>query len=193
MPIDDFTNWTPEHTKSIIHTYQNTKDEELFSLLLAKYDRYLVKISWKFHKQLNDVPLEDLYHSAIVGFGIAITQFKPQASAGVIMAVIKSYVRREIEAKYISKRSEEIQGFCTPIQDIPNPDDTLDAYFILNSDYLSKDDKELLALRFEENMPFNEIGKRLGVCRQWASKRLEKILNKIRKEIGEGKRNESRA
>ena len=87
MPIADFTNWTPEHCKRVIHKYQETRDEKLFDLLLLKYDKYLVKLAWRYRNRLN-VSLEDVYHTAILGFGNAMAQFKPDAPAFIIMKVI---------------------------------------------------------------------------------------------------------
>lgn len=186
MPIDDFINWTPKHCKRIIHEWQITKDERLFSLLLAKYDRYLIKISWGFHKKIG-VTLEDLYHSSIIGFGIAMTKFEHDDGAGMIMAVITSYVKREIESRYITRKPNESKELQVAQLNPVNSADILDSQMIMNSDYLSSSDKKLLSLRFEEGMSFKKIGEHLGICTRAASKRVLKVLERIRVAIGVNK------
>jgi len=177
----DFVNWTPETCKAFMLEYQRTKDEEIFSYLLAKYDKFLLKLAWGMKKRVREIPIEDLYHSAIVGFGNAVLQFKPKAPSSLIMAIIKAYVKREIESKYISHNvGDEINIYYSIWKDEPNPKYAIDAVDILNSEILSKEEKDLLTLRFEDNMPFKDIGKQLGVCRQCVSNRLHRVINKIR-------------
>jgi RNA polymerase sigma factor (sigma-70 family) len=181
MQHDDFTSWTPEHCKRIIHEYQHTKNKELFNLLLARYDKYLVKLAWHYQKHFISVPLEDLYHSAIVGFGEFLVQFKQQAPSRLIMAVIKAYVKTEIEARYRSKQEYEISNFKSNNEDEHSLDDIMDAHSILGSSFLSEKEKNLLMLRFEENMTFREVGKKFGITEQGAWQRFKKIVGKIRR------------
>jgi len=184
MPIADFTNWTPEHCKRVIHKYQETRDEKLFDLLLLKYDKYLVKLAWRYRNRLN-VSLEDVYHTAILGFGNAMAQFKPDAPAFIIMKVICAYVKREIEAKYITIKTEEPVGLLENAPVVTRPsDDALEAHFIFNAPYLSVKERELLSLRFEKGMSFFEMGEVIGVSRRAVSRRLAKVIAKVKNEIG---------
>lgn len=182
MSREDFTNWTPEHCKRVIHEYQKTKDKELFSLLLAKYDKFLVKLALKTKRRLREVPLEDLYHSAIIGFGMALSKFKQRAPAQLIIAVIKAYVTSELDSRYINRRPEEPKKLRQQQYETVDPNDLLDVRFIMDSEYLSAREKEVLTLRFEEDMSFSEIGDKLGMCRQSAHKYLDRVLEKIRVE-----------
>jgi RNA polymerase sigma factor (sigma-70 family) len=183
MQQDDWVNWTPDHCKRKIHEYQVTKDKELFSMLLAKYDKFLLKLTHSFNKQFYDVTLDDLYHSAIVGFEDALIKFKQQAPSRLIIAIIKAYVKREIEAHYRDMQKYENKSYRKTEDDDLDPDDTMDASFILNSYFLNDNERAFLKLRFEDNMSFEEMAKSTGLCRQSVSTRLKKILNKIRKRI----------
>ncbi len=184
---DDFINWTPEHCKTNIHEWQKTKDEELFSLLLAKYDRFLVKLAWNFYdKFCGRVSLEDLYHTAIIGFGKAISHFKQHTLARLIMAEIKAYVKSEIEARYKSELTLNPVGLMADSGDEINLEARLNADFIMNSDFLSKEDKELLEMKFYQRMTFKEIGQTFGITEQGASQRYRRIRSEIRKKIKPG-------
>src|SRR5665213_1276875 len=104
MRREDWVNWTPDHCKRKIHEYQRTKNEKTFDLLLAKYDKYLVSLAWDFKSRVQNIDLEDLYHSAVLGFGTAISRFKTQAPSSLIIAVIKAYVKEELEQKFTRNR-----------------------------------------------------------------------------------------
>lgn len=183
MQQEDWINWTPEKCKQKILEWQKTKNDELFSYLLAKYDRFLLKLVWGCRKQFSNVPLEDLYHSSVVGFGEALTQFKQQAPTRLIMAVIKAYVKTEIEARYRSKQEYESNSYRRTEEDVINQDTILDANFILNSDFLSDKERAFLRLRFDGSMTFKAIGLKYGITEQGASQRCKKIINKIQRKI----------
>ena len=183
MQHDDFVNWTPEKCKQRIHEWQKTRDKDLFSLLLARYDKFLLKLAWKYHKQFYGVSVEDLYHSAIVGFGEALVQFKNQAPTRLIMAVIKAYVKNEIDSRYMNKHGYEVSSFERTNKEEPNPDDVMDANFILNSSFLSEKERAFLRLRFEENMTFKAIGTKFNISEQATWQKYKKIISKIQREL----------
>jgi RNA polymerase sigma factor (sigma-70 family) len=186
MRIDDFTNWTPNKCKQKIHEYQQTKDKDLFSLILAKYDRYLVKLSWEFWERIRWEELEDIYHTAIIGFGAAIAKFKVQVPSDFIIPVIKAYVKREIEKTYITKKSGERKGYKPEdVEDLrfdfeDRSSDGIDLSFILN-ELVPPEEKELILLRFEENMSLKEIGSRIGLSQSRVSEKIKMVLEKISK------------
>jgi RNA polymerase sigma factor (sigma-70 family) len=187
MRRDDFTNWTPEKCKRKIHEWQETEDKELFNLLLAKYDKYLIKLSWDFHKRVKEEGLEDIYHSAILGFGNALRQFKAQAPSLMILAVIKAYVRRELEHRFTRKRLKEFKDYHVPISGHVPVDykEVIDVNLVLSSSFLSDKERQLIKLRFNDNMSIEDIGKSFGLCRQSVSTQLDKTLAKIRKRLEE--------
>ena len=185
---DDFINWTPEHVKRNIHAYQQTKNEEMFSLLLARYDRFLMKLAHNFYKQFyGRVPLEDLYHSAIIGFGNAMDHFRQEAAAGLIMAEIKAYVKSELNARYKNSLEFDPVGLMGDQRDVQNSEALLEAVLnanlIMSADFLSKDDKDLIDMRFCQGMKFKEIVQEFDITEQAAAQRYKKIIAKIRKKI----------
>ena len=185
---DDFINWTPEHCKRNIHIYQKTKAEEMFALLLARYDRFLIKLARNFYKQFcGRVPFEDLHHSAIIGFGNAMAHFRQEAPSRLIMAEIKAYVKSELNARYMNSVRFNPAGLMEDQKDEQNSETLLEtlvrAYFIMSADFLSKNDTDLLDMKFYQGIKFKEIGQKFGITEQGAAQRYKKIIAKIRKKI----------
>jgi len=187
MYKEDWVNWTPEKCKQKIHIWQKTKDTLLFDLLLCKYDKYLLKLSWEYQKRLRELELREIYHTAILGFNSALIRFKLSAPSTLIIAVIKAYVRREIENKFISKRTEGTSESLDLQEDntLVNREDILDAYFIINSECLSNEERELILLRFDQRLSLHQISRKLMICESWVSDKLKAVLKKVRKKLEE--------
>ena len=107
--IPDFQNFTPDHCKELILKFQETRDPEILSILLAKFDRYILYVIYEMRKQvfyLQNEEMQDLYHTGILGFIKGINAFKPHLDSFFIILVIKAYIKSELKQFYSYKDRE---------------------------------------------------------------------------------------
>ena len=185
--MDDFINFTPEHCKRLMIEYQETRDYEIFHTLLAKYDRFILSVIYKFQRKcwsLQEEELQDLYHTGIVGFVKAITSMKETTEAKFILNHIKAYVVRELKMAYLPNHPEP--SIEDNILHILPPDNTEDfqrevtAHMLIESGVITKRERQLLNLYYFEGLSVRKIGKRYRTCHSVIVDRLKKIRHKLR-------------
>jgi len=196
--FEDFINWTPEKCKKLILEYQQTKNKDLFSLLLARYDRYLVNLVWKFRKNYSFLANEsgaELYQIAVVAFAKFLEKFKKKASSQLIIPVIKAYVKAAFFSAYNYKRYEynsevnpSVFGFFQDENDkdkeeVENLENRLAVHFLLKSQVLTKKEKALLKMRFIKGLTLRQIARKRHKSKVFVHKRIKKCLTKLKKEV----------
>ena len=185
--MDDFINFTPAHCKRLMLAYQETRDYELFHTLLAKYDRFILRVIYKFQKKvwsLQDESLQELYHTGIIGFVKGITSMKETTEARYILNHIKAYVVRELKMAYLPNHPEPtITEFVLHLK---SPDDTeefqreVSVHMLLDSDAVTKKERDLLNLYYFDGLTTRELGKKFNVHHSAIAKRLKKTRNKLK-------------
>ena len=190
--LEDFQNFSMERCKALILEYQKDKKEEQFALLLARFDKYLLHVIYELRsrwKYLQSEELQELYHTSILGFHKGLIAFKPHVPVTMIIPVLKAYIKSEMVINYSYKGKE----IC--FEQVPETDpqtaveNNMSALLVLSSiakrKDLSQKEKDLIQMRFGEELSVKEIAMKYGVTRGAIYQKLNKILKKIRKGIAE--------
>jgi len=189
---EDFINWNPEKCRELILRYQKTQDNELYTLLLAKYDRYLISLVSTLkrrYKYLRNEPLIDLYHTAIIGFSKALTKLKPVVTPGLVIHVIKAYVKAEIRKEFESrkyemgKEIEESMESRNSFKEFTKMTDSISVHLITSSSVLTKSERLLLSLRFSDDLTLREISDKTKKSPQSVHYAIKQILKKLHSRI----------
>lgn len=110
MTYDKYTlyqNITAKQAKERILEYQRTSDKSIIYPLFLLYNHLIFKTCSLLraeHPWLRDVPMEDVYHTAIAGFQEAIDNFKPKYRANVLGRYFKVRMQRQIKVVYGHRR-----------------------------------------------------------------------------------------
>jgi RNA polymerase sigma factor (sigma-70 family) len=185
--IEDFINFSQEKCKSLILEYQITKEQRVFHLLLAKYDRYILKVLYDFQRKcpsLRSESLQELYHTGVIGFARGIKAFKPTTESRYICNHVKAYIKSEVRKQYIETKSDrkilETLRFQAE-QEQKEGNFTLPFLMLIESKCLNTKDKKVLKLRYIDELTTTEIGKRLKCHRTTVSVYLKQAVNKLKK------------
>lgn len=177
-----------EEVKTLISDYQECPTSETFSLLLLKFDKLLVYIILKMRKKLawlREVELEDLYHTAILGFAIALKKIPKDCKPSKVPAYISAYVKAEIKKMYRYLCREEAglgepPDIDTVLEPVEGPV-LLDGFeMALDSANLSEMEKECLRKKFYESKSLNEIAVELGIKVSRVYRRVRRGLRKLK-------------
>lgn len=176
----------------LIYDYQENPTKETFSLLLLKFDKLLVYIILKLRKRfawLREVDLRDLYHTAILGFAIALKKIPEKCNSNKIPAYISAYVKAEIRKAFSYKR-REIDGFGEPpdlgtIEIDRTPVFLEDFEKALENAGLSEMEKECIRKKFCEFKTLNEISIELGIKMSRVYRRIQRGMKRLRKYLFE--------
>jgi len=193
--IPDFTNLSLEKCKELVLGYQKTKDPNIFNLLLARFDKYLIYLIYNYNKYVTflkgEVP-QDLYHTSIIGFSKAITVFKEDLPARMLVLRIGSYVVSELKQTYSYKIKEilfdegelnnGIDNFTSPSYEYNKEINNISVNLILSSPILNDCERELLKMKYYEGFTYHEICVKTKLCYSVVFKRVQTALKKIRKE-----------
>ena len=186
--VSEFLFCSLDTIKEKILEYKHTRDPELFSMLLLRFDRFAIYLSLKFQRKyvfLNYVPLEDLYHTAIIATHKAFVSMPDSWKVKLILQRIKSYIKCEFFSLFNDKVALRSDSFercgwnyyeTKSAQDLRNK---IDCYVILSS--LSEGDRILIIKKIMEDNTYEELRQEYGnISKQTLSKRVQKILKKIR-------------
>jgi RNA polymerase sigma factor (sigma-70 family) len=167
------------------------------SLLLARFDRYILDIAYRYRETytyLHDESLEDLYQAGVVGFYRAVDRFKPNLHPGMIFLTIKAYVRKQIEKEFAYKAKMHFQPYFTDADDLfftKSPNDVFQDQQellsnrmlierIMNSECLSDKEKELIQFRFYDGWSGKQLCAKYGVSFPAITCRVKRVLAKMR-------------
>ena len=204
--IEDFCNFSPEKCKDLIIKYQQTNDEEIFALLLAKYDLYIVKnVSRlkKNYKHLQNEDIKELYHIGIIAFSNTLKKFNPNSNCNFIMIAIKRSIEKEIARYYKYKINEGIipryldDDFVkkssyksllfkyreSELGDFDKVSDKISFSIITSSHILSDHEKQLLELKFIQGKVSEDISKILDIPSSTIRYQIRGAITKLRKAL----------
>lgn len=192
----EIINWSPEKCKQKILEYQKTKDVQLRNNLLFKYDLYLIHLSVNLKKRysyLSFVQLRDIYHTAIVGFQVAIDRFSIKAPAELIIPVIKNYVKNELHKAYKHHKHEHykenlevdsfIEVFDNSFDRFEKEQQETSAHLLIDTHGLTIEEKDLLRLYYVDGLTFTEVALFAGLTRSTAVRRIKLALGKLKTKI----------
>ena len=185
--IPDFINFTLDHCKKLILGYQETKDTDIFNILLARFDRYILYVVHEMRKSypyLRNEEMQDLYHTGILGFHEGLCSFKSSSESIFILAVLKVNIKAELSKFYSYKDKEK---GCDVLPDVPvieEPEKDLELRllfdFIGHSKDLNEKEKKLLTLRYKEGKTVREISGILGKLEVTVYKRLSRVVKRLK-------------
>lgn len=190
--IQDFTNYDLKKIKEMIANYQKTKNPDIFNLLLAKFDRYILYVLYEMKKSyayLKNEEMQELYHTGILGFSRGVKAFKLYLDVSMILLVIKAYIKAEVKQTYAYKNKEmncNLPFVCvSPDISLMNKDAFLLREIIFSSDLLTDREKEMIKLRFFEELDVKDIAKKLDMVVPTLFKQLNRLMVKIKNMVVE--------
>jgi hypothetical protein len=93
---------TIDRAKELIHTYQETRDPQVYKQILAKFDRWIIyllrKIEW--FSWLRGEDSQDLYGEALIGFHKGVLALPHDWEGNKIYLFLGGYVKNELRNKY---------------------------------------------------------------------------------------------
>lgn len=189
MERDDIPNMSLARSKELMLEYQKTRDPEIFGMLLAKFDKYLIQLVYKFskcYKTMQSESLQELYHTAILGFHKAVLGMKEKHRPEYMFLFFTAFVKYELRMAYEYKLKElPYEAEVFEVYNNTSPEelrDSVDANLVkalLESDALTETDRRLVVLRFNEGKSYPEIGKILGMTRANAWRKVQRLKLRI--------------
>lgn len=187
--------------------YQKDKSPIVFEKILIRVEKLLLKMvhkSVKIWPHLEQVDMQDLYHSAILGLPKALLSYKHTESGAKLIQRICAYVKSEIFwSNKLTNKGDPFYSFVALEDILPfEPDFKYDKRIqtsedieeaveislfldeikmMLVSGVLNFEDWNLLALVYCEGKSEREIGELIGVNQSSAHQRLVLIKCKIKK------------
>ena len=178
-----------ERIKEKILEFKQTKDPALFAMLLLRFDLFAVYVCHKFKRKyifLANVPLEDLYHTAIIAVYKSFVSMPDDWKVDLILQRVKSYIKCEFTTLFkdkVAMRSYSLERYDSNHQETISAQvlrNKIDCYVILNS--LAEDDRILIVKKVMDGWTYEELRQEYGgISKQSLSKRVQKILKKIRR------------
>jgi hypothetical protein len=190
-----------EVIRVLIDEYQAEPNTVAFSRILERVDELLL---WTIHKYVRqrqyllDVPLLDLYHSAIVGLGRAIKTMLPDEDENQVNARIIAYVRNEIRTNYPLSPEKQDYYFkrldaekaCLRIESERDSTESIemaaqlsmlrDEYAqLISSGYITEDEWVMFVEHYAKEDSFKVIGDRRGKHAMWAKRKIDNIMARI--------------
>ena len=188
LMYEEFRCCTLQRIKQKILEFKQTRDPRLFSLLLLRFDLFVVYICHKFKRKysfLYDVPLEDLYHTAIIATYKSFISMPDDWLVEKILLRIKSYIRSEFFIWFNDKvalkscRLETYEWNLKEAESAQDLEDTAECSIVLAG--LAEVDRILVINKIMKNKTYEELRDEFGgVTKQSLSVRMKKILKKIR-------------
>jgi hypothetical protein len=189
--LNEYINGSLERMKERALEFKRTRDPKLFSLLLFRFDRFVIFVCSKFKKQftfLVDVPMEDLYHTAILGTYKSFISMPDSWKTEKLLMRIKSYVKSEFFIWFhdrVAQKSDRLEPYDLECQETiaaQDLEDQINCFLILDS--LNAEDEILIDRKLMQARTYKDLGKEFGgISKQATWKRVDKILKKIRSVI----------
>lgn len=196
----DFQNFSLEHCKELILEYQKTNNPKTFNILLARFDNYILFMIRNYKRYtsfLYSEDLQELYHTGIIGFHKGVLSFKEHLPVRFITLRLASYIVSELRQTYRYKIKENVNIFemdelnreiwdklypC-PISKYNTEVIRLSCELIMSSNILNNEEKELLTMRYFDNLTYHEIAEKLKVSYNVVYRSLEDTINKLQEGV----------
>jgi len=164
---------------------QGSRKEVTFGLVLKRVDKLLMclmRICSRRMYSVNKVEPNDLYHTAVMAVGEALSRAKPEEDGQAIITRITKTVARRLRSvyKYGSKRCGVGLGFREEVEGRSFDHDlVLDVETILKG--FTPEELELIHMRFSYCYTMREIGDKCGCPIPTVQYRINKLLKKLAK------------
>jgi len=189
---------THQILKDLVFKYKETKDPKVFIVLLEKIDDLIVHTVKRFsnrHPQYQNVELQDLYHSAIVGLYKGIDSALERERGAVLQARLIAYMKAEMMSfcRKLYEKSRFIEFYKT--KDVTVPGDevyrNLEVKFLrerfqklIDDEVISPEEYKILVMRFSEKRKVKEIADEMKHSQTWVYQKIKNALIRIRYELG---------
>ena len=190
--------------RELVTEYQQNKDPIVFERILKRVDHLLlntIHVWVEMKPYLGSIDLRDLYHTAIVGLGKALSTARPQEDGGHIVARVIAYVRNEINADYPLRRRKrrclvfpiistqsihriKVLGTNFSLVELENKLE-LEEITSKCCDFLPEDVIELFVEKFVKGKNSYQIAREKGCSPQNIDQKIKYWLRRIQKEVGE--------
>jgi len=189
MIKDDIPNMSLARCQELMLEYQKTDDPMIFSMLLAKFDKYLIHLVYKFNRRykiMQDEKLQELYHTAIMGFHKAILGIKEKHIPEYMFLFISAFVKYELKTTYWYKtREREYNPEIMECPDSFTPEkfkEKLDAILIeelLKTREFDAMDRRLILLRVQSGMTYKAMGEALGMTQAAVWRKFQDLKRRL--------------
>jgi len=209
MLIPDFHNFSLEECKRLIIEYRKTRDTDLFHLILARFDKYIlysINNYKKYTSFLHDENPQEVYHTGILGFHKALLSTSERTPINRLLLKISTYINSELKQMYGYKIKEgnRSTNITDTLEELDRRD--LDNFFttsfynheknlkqisvncILSTNHLTDHERHLLYLKYFEDKTFHEIAKEEKLAYATVYNHITRALTKLRKYINKEKR-----
>ena len=186
--INEYLNGTLEQMKAKILEFRITRNPKIFSLLLFRFDFFVIFVCSKFKRQftfLADIPMEDLYHTGILATYKSFISMPDTWKTEKLLLRISSYIKQEFFNWYrdkVAMKSDRLETYHLDCQETiaaQDLEDQINCFLILDS--LTAEDRILIDRRLMQGTTYKDLGKEYGgISKQATWKRVDKILKKIR-------------
>lgn len=185
--MEDFINFAPTTCKRKMLEYQRTGDPQLFHILLARYDRYILTVIYGLQRKvftLRNEPLQELYHVGILGFVKGILAMKETTDAKYICNHLKAYILSELKQTYLPNHPEpNASEYIMNTSTHTSPNETyrkVSAHMLMESEVLTEKERKLLDMYYFQGLTMRDISKKIKTSLFTTHKRLEIIRNKLK-------------
>jgi RNA polymerase sigma factor (sigma-70 family) len=172
---------TQEECKEYILRYKKYDHKEVVPILVAQYDKFIVKFMFSYRKRfiyVREVPLQELYNTAVTAmlgsFKVCPDDIDPKWLPKYIQAYVtasfrSTYSYKTLEHKYKDRRDidfiSRVREYETELYDNASrvDCDKIDVDHLLQMDILSGEEKEVIKHKFLKGMSLRETGETLGI------------------------------
>lgn len=188
-------NLTSKDVLELALKYNENKDEKIFATLLAKFDKLLLHVIYKYqvsHQYLYREEMQELYHIAILGLAKAIRNMKASTKLEKIPVSVASYAMAELKQAYAPQikdlRSKKRMMDENPIASIWNSssvksikqiDASSDIKGILDCVHIEALDKELLERHALKGVTYAVLAKENGKATSWVQNRIARVMKRL--------------
>jgi hypothetical protein len=186
--LNEYINGSLENMKNRALEFKRTRDPKLFSLLLFRFDHFVIYVCSKFRRRfsfLADVPMEDIYHTAILATYKSFISMPDTWRTDQLLLRISSYIKSELFTWFndrVALKSDRLEPYdleCLETTSAQDLEDQINCSLILDS--LTAEDRILIDRKLMQATTYKDLGKEYGgISKQAICKRVNKILKKIR-------------
>ena len=181
--------------QNLMLSYKDTNDKRTFEDILERIDKKIVQMAYRIARMyyFTDPNIQDMYQCAIIGLTNAIKAVKETDDHNYVLRKIFTYVRKEIFQQYREKahykridtdKLEDKSAYFPVDENLIQEDRVHFLSSLIVHKVITKDDLDLIALRFIEELSIREIivgsDGRWGKSWVTVNSKIKKIVAKIK-------------
>ena len=155
--------------------YQSTGDENIFAVLLAKYDELLLRTMYNYkraNKFMCRDPLQESYHIAIIGFSNCIKSVPSTVNPNMMPARIIRYIEAAFRSAYksqvndyefvrsqylVSNSGKSVNKDKSITCEVKHVQNSIDIEYLFKRAKLNDREKDMMRMRDIDELSLNEI------------------------------------